>query len=129
MARAGGITFQEFRTRFSTEDACRAELFRLRLPEMRVYEILPSSRAKHVPVPCLPASNVRHRRDGHAPHAPAADGLILDNFSLCHEQTRHFRRSAEPHAEHLLRICMVSFAPDSRRYGSKRREIRAFRHC
>ena len=33
MARAESITFQEFRTRFSTEDACRTELFRLRFPE------------------------------------------------------------------------------------------------
>ena len=32
MAHAESITFQEFRTRFSTEDACRAELFRLRFP-------------------------------------------------------------------------------------------------
>ena len=32
MARAESITFWEFRTRFSTEEACRAELFRLRFP-------------------------------------------------------------------------------------------------
>ena len=32
MARAESITFEKFRTRFSTEDACRAELFRLRYP-------------------------------------------------------------------------------------------------
>ena len=32
MARAESITFGEFRTRFSTEEACRAELFRLRFP-------------------------------------------------------------------------------------------------
>ena len=32
MARAESITFEEFRTRFSTEDACRAELFRLQFP-------------------------------------------------------------------------------------------------
>ena len=32
MARAESITFQEFRTRFNTEDTCRAELFRLRYP-------------------------------------------------------------------------------------------------
>lgn len=32
MARAESITFQEFRARFSTENACRAELFRLRFP-------------------------------------------------------------------------------------------------
>ena len=32
MARAESITFEEFRTRFSTEDICRAELFRLRFP-------------------------------------------------------------------------------------------------
>ena len=33
MARAESITFQEFRTRFGAEDACRAELFRLRFPK------------------------------------------------------------------------------------------------
>ena len=32
MAHAEKITFQEFRTRFSTEESCRAELFRLRFP-------------------------------------------------------------------------------------------------
>ena len=32
MAHAESITFVEFRIRFSTEDACRAELFRLRFP-------------------------------------------------------------------------------------------------
>ena len=32
MARAESITFEEFRTRFSTEERCRAELFRLRFP-------------------------------------------------------------------------------------------------
>ena len=32
MARAESITFKEFRTRFSTEESCRAELFRLRFP-------------------------------------------------------------------------------------------------
>ena len=32
MAYAESITFQEFRARFSTENACRAELFRLRFP-------------------------------------------------------------------------------------------------
>ena len=32
MAHAENITFEEFRTRFSTEESCRAELFRLRFP-------------------------------------------------------------------------------------------------
>ena len=32
MARAENITFEEFHTRFSTEEICRAELFRLRFP-------------------------------------------------------------------------------------------------
>ena len=102
---------------------------RLRLPEMRLHRILPGSRTEHVPVPRLLASDLHHGQDSHAPHASAADGLVLGDLSLCYGQTRHFCRSAEPHAGHLLRICMVSFAPDSRRYGSKRREIRAFRHC
>ena len=33
MAQASEITFKEFRERFATEDACRAELFRLRFAE------------------------------------------------------------------------------------------------
>lgn len=32
MTRAESITFEKFRTRFSAEDACRTELFRLRFP-------------------------------------------------------------------------------------------------
>ena len=81
MAHAESITFEEFRTRFSTEESCRPE---------------------HVPVPRLPASDVRHGWDGHAPHTSAVDGLVLGDLSVCHGQTRHFRCSAEPHAEHLL---------------------------
>lgn len=33
MAKAAKVTFKEFRTLYSTEEACRAELFRLRFPE------------------------------------------------------------------------------------------------
>ena len=33
MAQAEEIRFKEFRERFATEDACRAELFRLRFAE------------------------------------------------------------------------------------------------
>lgn len=33
MAQAERITFEEFRTRYATEEACREELFRLRFPE------------------------------------------------------------------------------------------------
>ena len=68
MARAESITFQEFRTRFNTEDACRAGIIpaslseRFCLPEMRLYGILPGSRAKHVPVPRLSASDLHHGR-------------------------------------------------------------------
>lgn len=32
MARTAEITFKEFRRRYNTEEACRAELFRLRFP-------------------------------------------------------------------------------------------------
>ena len=77
---------------------------------MRLYGILPGSRTEHVPVPRLSASNVRHGRDGHAPHAPAADGLILGDLPLCHGQTRHFCRPAESYAGHLLWVGVVSFA-------------------
>ena len=76
---------------------------------MRLYGILPGLWTEHVPVPRLPASNVRHGRDGHALHASAADGLVLGDLSLCHGQTRHFCLSAEPHVEHLLWVGAVSF--------------------
>ena len=33
MAKADAISFKEFRARYNTEDACRAELFRLRFPD------------------------------------------------------------------------------------------------
>lgn len=33
MAQAEGITFEEFRTRYETEEVCQEELFRLRFPE------------------------------------------------------------------------------------------------
>ena len=56
---------------------------------MRLYGILPGSRTKHVPVPRLPASNVRHGWDGHAPHTSAVNGLVLGDLSVCHRQTRH----------------------------------------
>ena len=108
MARAESITFEKFRTRFSAEDACRTELFRLRFPNGFVCpkcgctELLPGSRTEHVPVPRLPAPDLRHRWNRYAPHAPAADGLVLDDLSLCHVQTRHFCRSAESYVEHLL---------------------------
>ena len=77
------------------------------LPEMRLYGILPGSRAKHVPVPRLPTPDLRHRWNRYAPHAPAADGLVLDDLSLCHVQTRHFCRSAESYVEHLLWVGVV----------------------
>ena len=32
MARTAEITFKDFRRRYNSEDACRAELFRLRFP-------------------------------------------------------------------------------------------------
>ena len=106
MARAESITFEEFRTRFSTEETGGiipvSVSERFCLPKMRLYGILPGSRAEHVPVPRLPASNVRHGCDGHAPPTSAVDGLVLGDLSVCHRQTRHFRCSAESHAGHLL---------------------------
>ena len=86
---------------------------------MWVYGILPGSRAKHVPVPRLPTSNVRHGRDGHAPHASAADRLVLGDLSVCHGQTRHFCRPAESYAEHLLWVGVASFARKMARLCSR----------
>ena len=40
MAHAAAITFKEFRHRYNSEDACRAELFRLpNSAEMALYSI------------------------------------------------------------------------------------------
>ena len=74
----------------------------LRLPKVRLYGILPCSQPEHVPVPCLSTPDLCHGRDGHASHTSAVDGLVLGDLSLCHGQTRHFHRPAEPHTEHLL---------------------------
>ena len=62
---------------------------RLRLPEMQLYGILPGSRAERIPVQSLPASNVRHGQEGHAPHASAADSLVLSDRSLFRGQTQN----------------------------------------
>ena len=86
---------------------------------MRLYGILLSSRTERVPVPRLPASDFHHGWDGHAPHASAADRLVLGDLSLCHGQTRHFCRPAEPHAEHLLWVGVVSFARKMARLCSR----------
>lgn len=108
MTRAESITFEKFRTRFSAEDACRTELFRLRFPNGFVCPKCGCT--EYYPVrgrntfqcrACRPQTSVT-AGTVYAPHAPAADGLVLDDLSLCHVQTRHFCRSAESYVEHLL---------------------------
>ncbi len=108
MAHAESITFGEFRTRFSTEEACRAELFRLRFPNgfvcpkcgcteyypVRRRNVFQRRACRHQT--SVTAGTVMHRT-----HLPA-DRLVLGDLSVCHGQTRHFRCSAEPHAGHLL---------------------------
>ena len=118
MVRAESITFEKFRTRFSTEDACRAELFRLRFPNGFVRPKCGCT--EYYPVRGRNTFQCRACRHPTSVTAgSAADGLVLGDLSLCHGQTRHFCRSAEPHAEHLLRICVVSFARKMARLCSR----------
>ena len=78
MAQAEEIRFKEFRERFATEDACRAELFRLRSG------VLPHQGSEHLPVPLLPPSDLRHCRNGHAPHPSSPDCLVLGHLDRGH---------------------------------------------
>ena len=71
------------------------------------------------PVPRLPTPDLRHRRNRYAPHAPAADRLVLGDLSVCHGQTRHFCRPAESYAEHLLWVGVASFARKMARLCSR----------
>ena len=101
MARAESITFQEFRTRFNTEDTCRAELFRLRFPNGFVCPKCGCT--EYYPVRgrnMFQCRACRHQTSITA--GSAADGLVLGDLPLCHGQTRHFCRPAESYAEHLL---------------------------
>ena len=101
MARAESITFGEFRTRFSTEEACRAELFRLRFPNGFVCPKCGCT--EYYPVRGRNAFQCRAcRHQTSVTAGSAADVLVLGDLSVCHGQTRHFRCSAESHAEHLL---------------------------
>ena len=118
MARAESITFEEFRTRFSTEDACRAELFRLRFPNGFVCPKCGCT--EYYPVRgrnTFQCRACRHQTSITA--GSAADGLVLGGLSLCHGQTRHFCRSAESYAEHLLWVGVASFARKMARLCSR----------
>ena len=109
MARAESIAFEEFRTRFSAEDACRAELFRLRFPDGFICPKCGCT--EYYPVRGRNTFQCRACRHQTSVTAEsAADGLVLGDLSVCHGQTRHFCRSAELYAEHLLWVGVVSFA-------------------
>ena len=65
MAHTESITFQEFRARFSTENACWAELFRLRFPNgfacpkcgcTEYYPVRGEARSSAVPADARPPS-------------------------------------------------------------------------
>ena len=81
------ITFGEFRTRFSTEEICRAELFRLRFPNGFVCPKCGCT--EYYPVrgrnafQCRACRIKRLSRLGRSCiHAPAADSLVLGIY-LC----------------------------------------------
>ena len=118
MARAESITFEEFRTRFSTEESCRAELFRLRFPNGFVCPKCGCT--EYYPVRgrnTFQCRACRHQTSITA--GSAADGLVLGDLPLCHGQTRHFCRPAESYAEHLLWVGVVSFARKMARLCSR----------
>ena len=101
MARAESITFEKFRTRFSTEEVCRAELFRFRFPNGFVCPKCGCT--EYYPVRGRNTFQCRAcQYQTSVTAGSAADRLVLGDLSVCHGQTRHFCRPAELYAEHLL---------------------------
>ena len=118
MTHAESITFEKFRTRFSTEEICRAELFRLRFPNGFVCPKCGCT--EYYPVRgrnMFQCRACRHQTSITA--GSAADGLVLGDLPLCHGQTRHFCRPAESYAEHLLWVGVASFARKMARLCSR----------
>ena len=80
MARTAEITFKEFRRRYSSEDACRAELFRLRFPNGFVCP--KCGCVEYYPIHGRNTFQCHSCRNGHAPHSSAPDPLVLGNLSV-----------------------------------------------
>lgn len=92
MGQADAIRFKEFRERFSTEDTCRAELFRLRFAEGFVCpkcgdrEFYPHRGAELLPVSFLPPPDLCHQRNRHAPQPSTLDRLVLSHMARGYRQ-------------------------------------------
>ena len=134
MARAESITFEEFRTRFSTEEICRAELFRSRFPNGFVCPKCGCT--EYYPVrgrntfqcrACRHQTSVTAGTVMHRTHLPLTAWFWA--IYLCATDKRGI---SAVQLSRTLGICYESawylFAPNSPCDGSKIREIRTFRH-
>ena len=108
MARTAEITFKEFRRRYNTEDACRAELFRLRFPNGFVcpkcgcVEYYPvHGRNIYQCRSCRHQTSVTAGTVMHRTHLPLTLWFWGD-LSVRNGQKRDFRCSAKPHTGDLL---------------------------
>ena len=125
MARAVKVTFREFRTLYSTEDACRAELFRLRFPNGFVCPAC--GRTEYYPVrgrntfqyrSCRRQTSVTAGTVMHRTHPSAADRLVLGDLPGRLRQAGHLCTNFGGQNQCQLRNRLVSFEADPHGYGN-----------
>ena len=74
------ITFKEFRRRYAAEDACRAELFRLRFPMGLFCPKEPLNKSPSAVSGSFP-STLRYRKTGNTQYSSVSDTSIDENLS------------------------------------------------
>lgn len=126
MAKAATIGFKDFRVRYNTEDACRAELFRFRFPDGVVclawsYHLWP----QYLPVPCPSAPNLRHCWYCYAPHQIATNCLVPGYLSLRYRQVWNICGSVKPHSGNPLWFCLTFTWQSPYRNGPERSKLPA----
>ena len=82
MARTAEITFKEFRRRYNTEDACRAELFRLRFPNGFVCPKEPLNKSPSAVSGSFPSTLRYRKREIHTVFRPFRYFDWPENLSL-----------------------------------------------
>ena len=133
MARTDEITFKEFRRRYNSEDACRAELFRLRFPNgfvcpkcgcVEYYPI--HGRNTYQCRSCRHQTSVTAGTVMHRTRLPLT--LWFWAIYLCATDKRGISAVQLSHTLGSLRFCVTFTGSNSYCYGPRRRKIPTFRH-